>query len=172
MGAFGFPAPYGHQSIGKGRGAVSFNLDVVGGTVGSLNEAYREATRLEATGHWVNLLFDHETDAIQVKSPYTHKSLEITLRKPAPLFVRIPPWVDREEIRIQGTSGKLRWQKAYLFLAGPPVGKPISIHFPLKEHEMTLSGRVHLNPIKVRMRGDEIVAMESFGADLIFFDPY
>jgi len=72
-GAFGFPAPYGHQSIGDGRGGiVAFNLDIVGGTVGSLVEAYREATRFESTGHWVNLLFDHATDAIEVKSPYTH----------------------------------------------------------------------------------------------------
>jgi hypothetical protein len=173
QGAFGFPAPYGHQSIANGRGgSVSFNLDIVGGTVGSLAEAYREAVRFDAAGCWVNLLFDRASDAIEVKSPYTHGALEITLRKPSPLFVRIPPWVDREQIRLEGTDAKPLWHEAYLFVASPAVGKPITIRFPLKEQEITLSGSVHVNPIKVKMRGDAVVAMENFGADLIFFEPY
>jgi hypothetical protein len=145
-------------------------LDIVGGTVGSLNEAYREATTFDATGHWVNLLFDHETDSIQVKSPYTHESLEVTLRKASPLFVRIPPWVDRKKIRIEGESKRLKWHGAYLCFPCAAVGKPISIHFPLEEQEITLAGSVHINPIRVRMRGDEVVAMESFGANLTYFD--
>ncbi len=172
LGAFGFPSPYGHQSIGQGRGGVSFNLDIVGGTVGSLNAAYREATRLEGTVHWVNLLFDHQTDAIEVKSPYTHDCLEIVLCKAGPLFVRIPPWVDRSDIRLEGTSAHLLWHQAYLFFADVPVGRPLRIRFPLKDHEIALSGRVPLHPIRVKMRGDEVVAMENFGADLIFFPPY
>jgi hypothetical protein len=172
LGAFGFPAPYGHESIGAGRDGISFNLDIVGGTVGSLDEAYREVTRQDAVGHWVNLLFDHATDAIKVKSPYTHDSLQITLRKPAPLFVRIPPWVDRTAIRIEGDQRKPQWHGDYLFFPSPPVGKPLAIRFPLKEHEITLSGAVHIHPIKVRLRGDEVVAMENFGADLTYFAPY
>lgn len=170
LGAFGFPAPYGHQSIGEGRGGVSFNLDIVGGTVGSLDEAYREATRLDAAGHWVNLLFDHETDAIEVKSPYTHGSLQVTVRKPSPLFVRIPPWVDRAAIRIEGDGAKPQWHGAYLFFASPAVGKPIAVHFSLTEHEITLSQTVHVNPIRVKMRGDAVIAMENFGADLTYFE--
>ena len=42
LGSYGFPAPYGHKSVGKGRGNLSFNMDIVGGTVASLCEAYRE----------------------------------------------------------------------------------------------------------------------------------
>jgi hypothetical protein len=172
-GAFGFPAPYGHLSIGDGRGgAIQFNMDIVGGTVGSLVEAYREATRLDSAGHWVNLLFDHATDAIVVKSPYTHESLEIILRKPSPLWVRIPPWVDRRQIRIEGTDEKPIWHGSYLFFARPPVGKPVAIRFPLAGQEITLSGRVHIKPIKVRLRGDAVTAMENHGANLIFFEPY
>ena len=47
-GAFGFPAPYGHEPLGIER--VSFNMDIVGGAVGSLCEAYREATRVRPGG--------------------------------------------------------------------------------------------------------------------------
>ena len=69
-GAFGFPAPYGHAPLGKNL--ISFNMDIVGGAVGSLCEAYREVARFDEAGHWLNLLFDHETDAIKIESPYTH----------------------------------------------------------------------------------------------------
>ena len=46
---------------------MRFNTDVVGGTVGSLCEALREMTRFDEAGHWVNLLFDHETPNIEVQ---------------------------------------------------------------------------------------------------------
>ena len=42
-GAFGFPAPYGHASLGVD--GICFNLDVVGGTVGSLCATYESITR-------------------------------------------------------------------------------------------------------------------------------
>src|SRR6185503_15583783 len=70
LGAFGFPAPYGYQPVGLTR--ISFNLDIVGGGVASLCEAYAEIARRTGAGHRVNLLFDHETDALAVQSPYTH----------------------------------------------------------------------------------------------------
>ena len=48
----------------------------------------------------------------------------------------------------------------------------MSIHLPLKEQQITLSEDVHIHPIRVKMRGDAVVAMENFGAALTFFDPY
>ena len=39
LGAFGFPAPYGHRFRGATR--ISFNMDIVGGATASLCEAYR-----------------------------------------------------------------------------------------------------------------------------------
>ena len=149
---------------------MSFNMDIVGGTVASLCEAYREIVRFDSTGHWINLLFDHETDEIQIRSPYTHDCLEIELRKPGPLFVRIPSWVVEDQITIEGYCGTPRRSNGYLFLSQPPVGSPIRISFPLAEWELTLSETVHVNPIRVRMRGDSVDAMENFGVDLTFFD--
>ncbi|NOX66357.1 MAG: hypothetical protein GXO85_11365, partial [Chlorobi bacterium] len=78
LGAFGFPAPYGHKSVGRGRGgSISFNMDIVGGVVGSLCEAYRNIAISESVGTWVNLLFDYETNAVKVQSPYTHDCLRV-----------------------------------------------------------------------------------------------
>ena len=170
-GAYGFPAPYGHRAIDTVRPAIGFNLDIVGGTVASLCEAYREVTRCAHSTHWVNLLFDHATDAITVESPYTHDALKITLKKPGPLFVRIPPWVRRDQLRVEGRSRPPRWTKGYLFFSELPAGQPIRISFPLKEQEITLRAP-HPRPIRVRLRGDAVTAMDNHGARLTFFPPF
>ena len=166
-GAFGFAAPYGHEPIGASK--IRFNLDIVGGTVGSLCEAYREATRFDEAGHRVNLLFDHETPAIKVESPYTHGGLRVTLKRPGPLFVRIPPWVDPGSVRVPGASGAARLTNGYLFISQPSVNRPMSFEFQLRSSEITLGHRTRR--IRAVLRGDEVTAMENFGADLTFFDP-
>lgn len=171
LGAYGFPAPYGHESVGKGRGTLSFNMDVVGGAVGSLCEAYREVVRSDGACHRVNLLFDHETNAVRVESPYTHDALLIELKQPGSLFVRVPPWVDRKELKILGHDAPL-WANGYLFFGKVEAGKSIRIHFPLKEADLVLSEKLHIHPIRVKLRGDAVVAMDNFGADLTYFDPY
>jgi len=167
LGAFGFPAPYGHEPIGAG--SVHFCMDIVGGAVGSLCEACREICRSDQAGHWVNLLFDHETPSLAVQSPYTHDCLQVLVKRPGPLFVRIPSWADRKQITIQGTTETPRWSNGYLFLASLPLNRWITIAFALPEREITLKHRTR--QIRVRLRGDEVSAMENFGADLTFFPP-
>ena len=166
IGAFGFPAPYGHEPLAIE--AVPFNLDIVGGAVGSLCEAYREIARSDEVGHHVNLLFDHETPAIKVLSPYTHPCLGVIVKKPGPLFVRIPPWADVRDMQVEGAQGPARFTNGYLFFPRPPVNRTISLEFPLPVQEITLKHRTR--QIRARLRGDEVVAMENFGADLTFFD--
>ena len=171
LGAFGFPAPYGHQSLGDGRHMMSFNMDVVGGTVGSLCEAYREVARVDAAGHRLNLLFDHQDECIVVRSPYTHDTLEVELASAGSLSVRLPSWVEADELRIEGIDAAPQPSNGYLFFARPPVGVPIRISFPLAPQELTLSESIHVRPIRVRLRGDTVEAMDDFGCDLTFFDP-
>ena len=67
-GAFGFPAPYGHQPIDCNF--VKFNLDIVGGGVDSLCEAYRGIVRSDKEAHRVNMLFDYENYNLLMH--YTH----------------------------------------------------------------------------------------------------
>ena len=172
LGAFGFPAPYGHESVGTGRGSISFNMDIVGGAVGSLCEAYREVVRSEPTGHWVNLLFDCETDAVRVQSPYTHDCLRIDLRQSGPLFVRVPPWLNRGEVVVTGNTAPPIWTNGYLFFATASAGQTLELRFPMKDTQITLSERLHTYPIRVKMHGDAVASMENFGADLTFFEPY
>jgi len=168
LGAFGFPAPYGHAPLGLP--SISFNMDIVGGAVSSLCEAYRAVTRFDHAGHWVNLLFDHETTTIKVESPYTHPALRIKIKRPGPLFVRLPAWVEIEMLTISGVAEAPHLANGYLFIAQPPINRFISIAFPLSTQEITLAHRTR--EIRVRLRGDEVVAMDDFGADLTFFDPF
>ena len=56
----------------------------------------------------------------------------------------------------------------YLFLAEPPVGRTIELKFDLPGQEIVLKHRSR--DIRVRLRGDEVVAMDNFGTDLTFFD--
>ena len=168
LGAFGFPAPYGHQPIGLER--ISFNMDIVGGAVGSLCEVLREATRFDKLCHRVNLLFDHETDAVKVESPYTDGALRITVKRPGPLFVRIPSWVDRDELTLNGIDCQRHSAYSYLFISKPVVGRPIIFRFKLPTQELVLKHRTH--DIRVRLRGDEVMAMDNFGTDLTYFEAY
>ena len=166
MGAFGFPAPYGHHPLDAPQ--VKFNLDIVGGGVGSLCEAYREVSRRDPAGVRVNLLFDHEDPDVRVESPYTNTDLRVTPKRAAPLFIRVPPWADVADVRLHGIQGTPRVHGGYLQVSQPPVNRPISLQFPLPTETLTLDHRTR--QIRARMTGDEVKAMDSFGADLAFFD--
>ena len=167
LGAFGFPAPYGHAPLNADR--IRFNMDIVGGAVGSLCEVMRHVTCFDSAGHWVNLLFDHETPHIKVESPYTHPTLRVWLKRPGALFVRMPPWVDAYDIHIPEIDAPPQVSNDYLFLARPPVNRPLTLDFPLTSDEIALKHRTRT--IRARLRGDEVIAMDNFGADLTFFPP-
>lgn len=165
-GAFGFPAPYGHTPLGVD--GICFNLDVVGGTVGSLCAAFESIAQFDEVGHRVNLLFDYETDAIKVESPYTHGDLHVHLKRQGPLFVRVPSWVKAEQLVVTGTDHTPIFNNGYAFFSQPPVNRPIVMRFPLSEREIILKHKTR--DIRVRFRGDAVDAMENFGAELTFFD--
>ena len=171
LGAWGFPAPYGHKSVGKGRrGKLSFNMDIVGGVVGSLCEACRETARTTDTGTWVNMLFDYETNEVKVKSPYTNDCLSIELKRPGALFIRIPSWLNVDEIEVKGIDIQPVFSNSYIYFNQVPANQAIQLHFPLKETQLVLSESVHLQPIRVKMKGDSVLAIDNFGAKLTFFD--
>ena len=163
-GAFGFAAPYGHEPVESLH--IKFNLDVVGGAVASLCEAYREIARRDEAGLWVNLLFDHDGPDVKIESTYTNGALRITPKRAGPLFVRVPTWAD--VARIEGVDRSVRTDSGYLLMPEPSPNTPVTIRFTLAEEEIELKHRTRR--IRVRMRGDEVVAMDNFGADLTFFD--
>ena len=167
-GAFGFPAPYAHAPIGLEL--IEFCLDIVGGAVSSLCEAWQSAVESFPAGHRVNLLFDRETDAVRVESPYTHDALRVTLKGPGALWVRMPPWLDCKALRVEGTERPPCFVGEYAFFAAPTPGRPLTFIFRLPTQETILKHQTR--HIRVRWHGDEVAAMDNFGADLTYFDPF
>ena len=166
-GAWGFPAPYGHAP--EGLSDICFNLDVVGGVVGSLCEAYRDTILVDQSGVRVTMLFDHETPDIHVESPYTHPALRVTPKRRGPLFVRLPKYVELSQLRLDGVEKAPLEANGFLFFADPVQNKPITIVFPLASREIVLDHKSQ--DIRVRLSGNAVDSMDGFGADLTFFAP-
>ncbi len=170
-GAFGFPAPYGHLPLGME--SIGFNMDIVGGVIGSLLEAYRSVVHVDETGVRVDLLFDHGCSAVAIESPYTHECMRVCARRPGPIRVRLPFWVDYGQVATEGAESSIDGQ--YLVIPAPRVGVWVDVRFPLRERRMTLRAgsrfRAGSRGIDVVVHGDEVVAMDNQGADLTFFAP-
>jgi hypothetical protein len=167
LGAFGFPAPYGHRPVGLDE--VSFNMDIVGGAVASLCEAYRESVTSGQAGHRVNLLFARQTRAVSVDPLPGNAGVSVTIREPGALWVRIPPWAATVLVTDAGAGVRWRMENGYLFMPEPPVGKPIGIRYQEVSSEIILKHRTR--NIQVRLSGDRVIAMQNFGASLTYFDP-
>ena len=103
-----------------------------------------------------------------VRSPYTNPALSVVLKQSGPLFVRIPPWVNLDDLVIEGTVEQPINTNGYLFFATPPVNQPITFAFEMPLEELTMR---HLTrDIRVQLRGDAVESMENHGANLTFFD--
>lgn len=165
LGAFGFPAPYGHQPLGAKD--ISFNLDIVGGVVGSLCEAYREVARFNQHLHHINLLFEHETEAIKVQT-YDSGALQIQVKRTAPIMVRVPSGLQPSDIKVIGAAALPCLINGYLYIAEPPKS-PFTVALPLLRQEIALHYKTRR--IQAGLLGAHVQKMENFGEDLTYFDP-
>ena len=82
--------------------------------------------------------------------------------------MRVPTWVD-DPPTSSGTVEQPVRSGRYLLLGNPPVGTPLRFALKLPASELLLRHRTR--DIRVRLRGDEVVAMDSFGQGYTFFDP-
>lgn len=164
-GAFGFPAPYGHRPLDSDK--VPFNLDIVGGAVASLCEAARETVTYDGSVHHVNMLFDIENEDIRVTSPYVDDGLRITLKRPGNLRVLLPSWADASNVWLDGNATAWQVNDNHIEVIDPKPGLSLIIRIPMPEQEIVLHHRTR--DFTARLHGDEVVAMENHGADLVFF---
>jgi DUF1680 family protein len=141
----------------------------VGDVILALCRAFENVTRFDHQGHQVNMLFDHSTENIEVRSPYTHDSLGLTLKRRAPVRVRIPSWLSRSQIEVVGARALPQLVKGYLQIE-ESASATITVRFPITERN--LERRYRDKSIRVRLAGDQVSQMDSFpGADATFFDP-
>lgn len=146
-------------------------MDIVGGACASIAAACREVVHADATGVHVDLWFDWESEAASVASPCTHDGrLTVRVRQPGPLWLRLPPWLEGGLV-LAGDAPEPRRAADHLFWRDLPAGTAIEARVDLPEREIVLSPGLHRRPIRARLRGDAVAAMDDFGADLTWFDP-
>lgn len=154
----------------EGFAGIMFTLDIVGGVVASLCEAYRNVATFDLAGHHVNLLFDYDPDTVNVECLYTHSNLRVTLKKPGPPWIRLPSCVDPRRVVVGGTAAIPRFSGSYLLLDQQPAEQPVTVHYDLPLQ--TIVPKHGTRNIRTRQRGDQVLAMDNFGADLTFFDSF
>lgn len=166
LGSWGFPAPYGH--LPEAAKHIMFNTDVVGDVIPALCRALADVARFDTRGHEVNLLFDHSTENIEVRSPYTHDALVLILKRRAPVRVRVPSWLCRSEIEVTGGRALPQLVNGYLYIE-EPTARTITLRFPLAARNLEM--RYRSKVVRVRLAGDQVLQMDNFGTEATFFDP-
>ncbi|MCY4111328.1 MAG: hypothetical protein OXF96_05240 [Chloroflexi bacterium] len=167
LGMFGFCAPYAHRPIGIPEVAPSW--DIVAGTTGSLCEAFADAVRRDSDVTRVNLWFDRHTADALVESKYAEGILQVTPLRGGPVAIRIPDWLNLDDIEVEPAGLERRFAGGYLEFPSPTPNQTITLHASLPTRELVLNHRTR--DIRVRLRGAAVEAMDSFGTDFTYFDP-
>ena len=167
LGLFGFNAVYGHLPLGKNQ--VTPSLDIVGGATASLCAAQRAISPTSGGVTQVNMLFDYESDAVRIESPYTAGTLRITPKADMELRVRVPSWADLDGMTVDGNPAERFIVSGRITLRHPPVGRAVEVVLPLPERDLTINHQDH--DIAARLRGDSVIAMDDLGAGLAYFPP-
>jgi hypothetical protein len=145
---------------------VDFNLDIVGGVVGSLVEVARNCTSFDGEQHAINMYFEHENDCIAVRPTKDQTHVGVTLRRPGDLRLRKPPWateVSAQNVPAESVSTDDEW----ITVSNPPVKKELEFRLTLRDKQLELVHRTRTIPTV--LRGSHVCAMAAFGADLTFF---
>jgi len=167
LGLFGFNAVYGHLPLGKNQ--VTPSLDIVGGATASLCAAYRAIAPASGGVTRVNMLFDYESDAVRVESPYTSDALRITPKMAGDISVRVPSWAGLDQTTVDGQPAERHIVDGRINLGSPKVGRPVEIRLRLTERDLTIRHQDH--DIRARLQGDAVVEMDDLGAGMAFFPP-
>ena len=180
MGAFGFPAPYGHWPVDqkldsnlslnskKSGDRISFNMDIVGGVVGSLCEVTKHVLIEEDNLYRINLFFNLpiKNKNIEINFNKTGNISEIKVHKPKDIILRIPSWAQKSPIDINGDV-TYEILDGYIKIYGLNTDQNIEVKFHLPNRRIVLKHRKR--DIEVNFIGDNIISMENFDAELTFF---
>ncbi|NQT91372.1 MAG: glycoside hydrolase family 127 protein [Lentisphaerae bacterium] len=112
----------------------------------------------------VNLLLNRASPWADVDShiPYVGR-VDVRIKKPVHLAVRIPDWVSSKDVRVRvdGDDRRHDWNGRYVLVGDVVPGNVATITFPIAEHTETLL--VEKREYTVVKKGNEVVAMEPAG---------
>lgn len=164
-GAFGFPAPYGHQATGTDF--LNFNFDITCGGVQALCMIAKKVVDKDLD-LIVNLLIDHTSPEIEIRSLFP-ASNQVTIEVLTNQFckIRIPDWIDHKSIKASRDQKSIpsRFDRGYLQLGKGPAVFQMDFHASHRWTEEWINGRSY----RVNWKGNQVIAMEPTGGFLPFF---
>lgn len=153
-GAWGvYGHPFGKASI----------LDVFAAVVHSLADVHENIITTAPDGTLsVNLHFDIDTPALSMRSRRAKEgTLEITLKGPHALRIRVPGWSTKSSVRLtaDGKDLPLTWDGHYLVVA-KGAGQIIQLRHDLPEKQTVEEMPVTHRQFRLSWRGDEVFSCE------------
>lgn len=134
--------------------------------LGMLN-VWQQAVSREVDGIRINLLFDHENEDCVVKDHQPAAGrLDVRLKRPGTVRVRIPDWVRDADVRLtaDGRAIPTVWEdrpSRYVRANDLPAGSALSLAYPLREQTLTerLGGVLYTT----QWKGDTVVSIDPAG---------
>lgn len=174
LGAFGFPAPYGHK-IDR-VDPVNFNFDITCGAMQALCEVLRNVCTIEPGEIQINLPLSQTASGLQVRSCLPERgALDIETAEPVRLLVRLPQGVAAEETAVIQDGNVRRIlvcrrenstiENGYVVL--PAGALRVSVQFNLPETQTV--EKLPSRTARIWWKGETVVRMEPTGTFLPFY---
>ncbi|MCX7018125.1 MAG: hypothetical protein WCK47_02920 [bacterium] len=169
LGAFGFPAPYGHKANGVEH--LNFNFDITCGAIQALCETARNLFVRKADADYINLFVDCDTNGIEMGS-WLPEEGKITVKAGSSrkIAIRLRPWIARDEITVTRNGAAIATvvNADCLFLTPSDGSNQFVIEFPLREIET--EEMVNSRLLRMIWCGGQVVQMQPSGDFLPFFE--
>lgn len=134
--------------------------DVTAHCLHALTDAYWHIVSHKGKNTFVMLHFDYESDEIGIRSEREDAAkLTVRMRKPSPLFVRIPRWTDAESVAVSvnGRAIPLEMHSCFAYIGTQPAGSVVDVRYSLPEKEIneTTDGVAY----SIAWRGDDVTGI-------------
>lgn len=139
----------------------------------SLYFAWRAILKQQNGTLKVNLLLNRASPWADVDShlPYAGR-VDIHVKTPNQLLVRIPEWVPTHTVKLQvnGVARTYGWQGRYLDAGHVDQGQEVTIEFPIEERTVTVDVPFGENPkVTLVLRGNDVVEIDPRGPNNPFY---
>ena len=145
----------------QAHGGKNPTTDITSADLHTLCDLYTHTVESTPLGLRLNFHFDYEDECIRVRaSRGSSARLDIHLKVPQPLLIRIPGWAPVESLRLQvdGQDAPISWLGRFVLLSRPPGPAHVQVEhdLPVTELDETTDGVTY----HFTWRGDEILSVK------------
>ncbi|HOR29374.1 MAG TPA: hypothetical protein PLG73_15275, partial [Candidatus Sumerlaeota bacterium] len=170
LGAFGFPAPYGHKS--QLVDYLNFNFDITCGALQALCEVQRHVVQSHNGACNVMLPFACADGKLALGPLGDEQSgWRVEISEPLSVALRLPDWAAPETIRVQSAGRDLAPViRDRALLIQHTDGRPGGYDILIPDAEYETDERIMDVDYRVLWRGDQIVSMTAGETAIPFFE--